>query len=357
MTHTMLSEAHLKYLDSMPLLDRPIHQQPWWLSIVCACRSAFKGTALVVGRGDGAKFYRFLFAKKSPYQAVFCELQKLEPDHVPLLPEPGMPGVSELIAWQYLFECKRIDSMEAHQVDSDMKSEIYVLPGLVDLGHQVVSDGPLLVLADFVDGLPEIAKKSRGTGLPCPRASQTEEQRAEWRRLVSEYPWLAQKVALVEKSKVAKTSVPVEGEAHDDESGGDPAEELDEAVAGILDDEEIENIFDALAKVRADWKDRFASAALKDFETGILGGASTFRATSSEAKAGVVADYVCCEAHTAAAKSFARSYGLQQSKRASIEKYDVGPATVLTEAWGGPYAVLPRPLHEVWGCCIQVHIG
>ena len=73
---------------------------------------------------------------------------------------------------------------------------------------------------------------------------------------------------------------------------------------------------------------------MKDFETGILGGTSTFKSTSSKSKAGLVADYVCCEASTAAAKSFCTSYGLQRSKRASIELYEVGPATVLTESWG-----------------------
>ena len=71
MTHPMLSEAHLKHLDSMPLVVRPTQEQPWWLSIVCACRSSFQQTALVVGSGDGAKFHRFLFAKKTPHQAVF----------------------------------------------------------------------------------------------------------------------------------------------------------------------------------------------------------------------------------------------------------------------------------------------
>jgi len=95
----MLPEAHLKHLDSMPLVVRPPQEQPWWLSIVCACRSAFQQTALVVGSGDGAKFYRFLFAKKTPHQAVFCELKRLqEPSHVQLLPESGSGVATEFIA-------------------------------------------------------------------------------------------------------------------------------------------------------------------------------------------------------------------------------------------------------------------
>ena len=225
-------------------------------------------------------------------------------------------------------------SLEARQVDLDKKSEIYVLSGIVDFGEQIVSDGPLLVLSDWVDGLPEMEKRSRSSGMPGPRARQTEEQKAEWKRLVSEYPWLAQKVAAVEKSKVARVSGGSTDAVEKDESDGCTSEDLGDAVADILDDEEVQDIFDTLTKLRADWKEQFASASLKDFETGILGGPSTFKSTSSSSREGVVADYVCCEASTAAAKSFCKSYGLQRSKRASIELYEVGPATVLTESWG-----------------------
>ena len=212
------------------------------------------------------------------------------------------------------------------------------------------------MLSDWVEGLPEMEKR-QSSGMPGPRARQTEEQKAEWKRLISEYPWLAQKVAAVEKSKAARVSGGSKDVVEEGESDGCASDDLDDAVADILDDEEVEGIFDTLAKIRADWKEQFASAGLKDFETGILGGASTFKSTSSKSKAGLVADYVCCEASTAAAKSFCTSYGLQRSKtsidRALRGRPSHGPHGVV---WP-PDAVLSRSLQEVWRCRIPVYSG
>ena len=42
------------------------------------------------------------------------------------LPESGSGVVTEFIAWQYVFECDRMVSLEAHQVDLNPKSEIAV---------------------------------------------------------------------------------------------------------------------------------------------------------------------------------------------------------------------------------------
>ena len=60
----------------------------------------------------------------------------------------------------------------------------------------------------------------------------------------------------------------------------------------------------------------------------------TFKATSTKGKKGLVADFVHCEAQSPDAKSFATSYSLQKSKRASIILYCMSAATTLVEGWG-----------------------
>ena len=148
--------------------------------------------------------------------------------------------------------------------------------------------------------------------------------------MIAEYPWLAQKVAARAHTKAASSTA----EAHDPDTSDESDGELGDFIEDALDEEAIEGIFMSLAAMRDDWKDRFASADLPDFSSGLLGGPSTFTMTKGKDKKGVVADYVCCKAMTSDARAFARSYNLQLSKRAGIEPYGIGPATVLVEAWG-----------------------
>ena len=152
----------------------------------------------------------------------------------------------------------------------------------------------------------------------------------EWKRMLAEYPWLAQKVAARAHTKAASSTA----EAGDPDSSDESDGEVADAIEEILDEEAIEGIFTDLATMRDEWRLRFASVDLPDFTSGLLGGASTLKMTKGKDKAGVISDYVCCETKTSDARTFARSYNLQQSKRAGIERYGIGPATVLVEAWG-----------------------
>ena len=68
----------------------------------------------------------------------------------------GADQCSELLRWKFVFTCDRMDIRESGEVDPDPDSQIYVLTGLVDKGDQVVSDGPMYILSDFVQGLREL---------------------------------------------------------------------------------------------------------------------------------------------------------------------------------------------------------
>ena len=124
-----------------------------------------------------------------------------------------------------------------------------------------------------------------------------------------------------------------EGDRPSDDEEEDAAA-LDEEVEEILEEESVQKIFSDLAEMREEWAAKYSAMVLEDFKISLLGGHSTFKATSSKGKAGVVSDFVCCEVDSARAKAFVLAYGLQQSKRASIRLYDLGPATILAEAWG-----------------------
>ena len=335
-THDMLSDAKLLHLDAVPILQKALPAEPWWLSVVANCRDAFAESAVVIGSGEAARYFKFLYAKKAPRGASFCPLALREPEYTRVLGLQTMGDEEEPVSWRYRFTCERMDSREAWQIDSDANSTVYVLMGVLDKGDQVVADGPLILLSEFLRNHPGLEPRARRE-TPGPRAQRTAEEKAEWKRLLLEYPWLAQIATASARAKRAR----VEGDSrvvHEGDRPSDDEEEdaaaLDEEVEEILDEESVQKIFSDLAEMREEWAAKYSAMVLEDFKISLLGGHSTFKATSSKGKAGVVSDFVCCEVDSARAKAFVLAYGLQQSKRASIRLYDLGPATILAEAWG-----------------------
>ena len=63
LTHGLLPDHQLYQMDMVSLVEPTPPPMPWWLPVVALCRAAFKNTAIVVGTGAGARFFRFLFAK------------------------------------------------------------------------------------------------------------------------------------------------------------------------------------------------------------------------------------------------------------------------------------------------------
>ena len=180
MQHGVLSEGHLKKLDSMPIVQKTEPQQPWWIPVVSACRDVFRGAAVVIRSGGLTRYYKFLFAKKSPRMAVFSPLELQDPPPVQPLREAsaGEDLISEYMGWSYYFKCDRMVAMEAWEIDSDEQSQVYVISGLVDRGEDIVADGPLYVLSYFVQGMSELQRKTSSTrAVLGQRGSQSKEQK------------------------------------------------------------------------------------------------------------------------------------------------------------------------------------
>ena len=131
-----------------------------------------------------------------------------------------------------------------------------------------------------------------------------------------------------QSAKRAKTSTGAASSSQgpDGDTGGDGDDDVSGEEDGggiVLTDGDVDRIFQELDDKRVDWEDRYGSEQLEDFKSGLLGGAGTFKASS------VVADNVCCETHSRDAKDFVKKYGLNASKRANLESYDMHNAIVI----------------------------
>ena len=124
LTHGMLSETKLLQLDAVPLLQKALPAEPWWLSVVANCRDAFAEAAVVIGRGEAARYFKFLYAKKAPRGASFCPLVLREPEYTRVLGLQTMGGEEEPVSWRYRFTCERMGIREAWQIDSDANSSV-----------------------------------------------------------------------------------------------------------------------------------------------------------------------------------------------------------------------------------------
>jgi hypothetical protein len=73
------------FLDIEANFAMPAAQSPWWSRYVCANRDRFVSTALgidVDGSGLLEVVYILLFAKQSPYKAVFCRRRGVPPNQL-----------------------------------------------------------------------------------------------------------------------------------------------------------------------------------------------------------------------------------------------------------------------------------
>ena len=203
----MLSDAQLALHDAQAVKAAPVAKNPWWLPILAWCREAFVDTAIKIGR-DSDVYYKFMFAKQQPQLAAFCPLQ-VEEHYTPVLPVASGPDgtASPLIGWLHRFSCDRMQIKMATEIDSSDDSDVMVLVGLVDEGNQIVADGPIYTLADFVANLPALQKASKQRATTSGGAELKKERAADWAEQVALYPWLAEKSTA--KYKRARTSGPV----------------------------------------------------------------------------------------------------------------------------------------------------
>ena len=175
-------------------------------------------------------------------------------------------------------------------------------------------------LQEWLEVLPESGKGAN----PAERGQSSRKAKGNRDELLAKYPWLEKlwddgKPGLFAgEAKEKKSSASTGGfDAGDDDSG-----------ANLVDDEEIEVLWDELHRYRSN----LAAAALSapgdsDFMTTCLGGKWT-----KEHK-GVDADAVRGHARGESAVTFCEARGVNKSKRFEISVYTFGHAAVFARAW------------------------
>lgn len=69
----------------LPPLTLPLPARPWWIAYVACNRHLWHCTALCSSDPDDMRVFLFLYAKMSPYEAIYAELRE-ELLHWPELP-------------------------------------------------------------------------------------------------------------------------------------------------------------------------------------------------------------------------------------------------------------------------------
>ena len=323
-----------KQMDDEQLLIAPEKQRPWWLIHLCVCRMAFKDKALRIGTGDEVRYFKFLFAKQRLLAAAFIPLQLQWPQYTEaidydLYEALGYVDFPQPESWQYRFVYNPMEVVQTNDIDVDANSAVAVLPDLLDLQRHngMVSDGPAIWFGDFVAQLPLLAKArtSNGAAGGGKASSSGHRQTAADAYLVA-HPWMAKphpekkrKVDFAREDDADSAAESDEGEIEDCE-GGEVSCSDDEAIV-------VDDVFRELQSARDRWHEEHGHQGQDDFGGGLLGG---FFIRSAS---GHVADNVCCEATTAAAREFVVRYGLHASKRANIILYGMDTASCLCLAW------------------------
>ena len=74
-----VSQATMNELSEIRLWDSdPGVPRPEWMAAVCNNREAFSNSAFAFRDGDAKHYYKFMFAKQSPYSIMFAPLEKSE---------------------------------------------------------------------------------------------------------------------------------------------------------------------------------------------------------------------------------------------------------------------------------------
>ena len=279
-----LTEARAKVLDEQSLFDPPQPPQPWWLSCICACRSAFKNTALRFGDGDEARYYRFLYAKQKPLTAAFTPLKAERQDpYTPIADFDAYQGIdifSDMQVWEHMFSCDLLVVLQAHEICGVDEVPVHVLIGLIDLPiASVVSDGPEFELPEFLAGLPQLDRpppRKRAEGGRRAAKAKAKGAAVGPEGFLAANPWMEKPVA--KKAKLdtfgdagpgsGGSADPSAGESSDDESW-DPMYDSD--------DGRVEDMHSELQKLRDAWHAKHGAAGQDDFGGGLLGGSFTKR--------------------------------------------------------------------------------
>ena len=292
--------------------------RPAWLASVCLHRQEFQDTALVVRNGDIVEVFKFVFAYKKPYHAMF---QKLSPiDEFVRTPVVTSENWEELAmsSWRRRYSVEPGQYRREHELGWVRSSVVSLVRDLVFTeGSCVCSDAPDISLADFVKTLPEVKEASHG-GTPATQGAASSSSSSVDPSLAARYGWLA--------AAAARAGGHGDKRARGSTGDGGDEENVPEEGMEPLDDDAVQDVFDELYRKREEWLAREVVISV-DFRGTILGGAWTKK------HKGVAYDAYAGKACNQSAKAFCRMYGLGMSARFALSTCSEKLASVFARAW------------------------
>ena len=310
-------------LSEFVVWERERPEAPKWVECIAERREYFTQCALVFDVAGERKFFRFVFARKSPRQVFLSRLDPMDidPPHPWTSPEEAWRRFNER-AVKHRFTWCPLDTMDAALLGNVPLEDVEVIMDLEHVGAGILESTMELPmrLKELVDLLPS-AKETKEEGGQAQGSSSSKKSKSNKDVLLAKFPWL-EKYWDVGKGGLGTDA---KDKGKKDRLGKHSRADGDTRV---MDDEEKEAMWAEVLRYRADLAtDRASLESIQDFLSTCLGGPWT------KVHKGVDADAIRGYAMSKTAIEFCEARGMFQSRRCEISLYTFDHASSFTRAW------------------------
>ena len=310
------TSAQLALLDSFQPPKLAKSEKPDWCRAVCQHRDFFRHTIFLKSLDAKDPAFMLLFAKQSPKEAVFMQLDWLE---------PSAPRLDPACDWQPPTRPSRAYTWSAPKfvaVHKDLLPDVHNTHVLRDVylasSHVVGSFLPPEPLSLLLEELPAVQKAKDST------SQESKSKRIKLKdisdELLEEHPFLLDVVQVSKRAQPGEAGLPAPASALSAAPSSAPVQ------ATSLTEEQLQQTWDALALRRQAWSHTLQDST-EHFTLTLRGGAWT------QAHHGTEADAVAGQAARGAPADWCRTYGLPKMASFSIRRYGEQIATRLAEEW------------------------
>ena len=314
----------LEEIQQVPVYRRaPMHDKPQWLMRMVRSRDECEGVAIgFVTDDDQELFYAFLFGRQDDWHSEWCKLTEQEPFFEPGHVTSENWGDHWLSTRDRVFEfdtsCSSVSWEELPKVPVH---RMVVLSGLEYLSKNIIgTDDKAIDMSRFLFELPK-KKETEAQATSAARRAGARAPRPKWLTgLIAKYPWL--EGVLADEEAEGKDGAEV------GETAGASSSKRQKVLPEELTEEQLEKVWDQLAKVREVVAADMEDLPCYDFHATALGGkwlhekeGRAFDCISATAKDGSIA------------QQFLVKYFPSKSARFDVPFYTLGQARCLASTW------------------------